>query len=188
MHIGVVSKGSKFPLVFTRRFSWTKALDLFESRSKPEIAEHVVHCTNYSGGRLGKRLYIPHLKKSPRMLSFILLTSTGKLSYFLSVLFYRIFTYTRPLRIQVRTQACHDTGNEINFLEHVEVIVSLAHPKRGAVRMFLESPMGRTNSRRRNLLLILASSGPRYQDTDCAETRRWLCTGRFERVVLFIGS
>ncbi|XP_055335787.1 neuroendocrine convertase 1-like [Paramacrobiotus metropolitanus] len=52
------------------------------------------------------------------------------------------FTHNRPLRVQVRTQACHESGNEINYLEHVETVLSLSHPKRGAVRIFLESPMG----------------------------------------------
>ncbi|OQV12101.1 Neuroendocrine convertase 1 [Hypsibius exemplaris] len=53
-----------------------------------------------------------------------------------------LFTMHRPLEIQVRTQACQGTANEINHLEQVEVIVSLSHLKRGAVRVFLTSPSG----------------------------------------------
>lgn len=53
-----------------------------------------------------------------------------------------MFTQKRPLQISVRTLACHGTPNAIHFLEQVEVIVSLSHTKRGAVRIFTTSPTG----------------------------------------------
>lgn len=59
----------------------------------------------------------------------------------------RLFTFGNPLKVLVRTQGCHGTGNEINFLEQLEVVISLSHVRRGSIRIFLESPMGMFHGR-----------------------------------------
>ncbi|XP_055355471.1 neuroendocrine convertase 1-like [Paramacrobiotus metropolitanus] len=53
-----------------------------------------------------------------------------------------LFSHNESLVVPVTTRACRNTVNEIRYLEHVEVIVSLSHLRRGVVQIYLESPMG----------------------------------------------
>ena len=46
----------------------------------------------------------------------------------------------------IQTKACKGTRNYVRYIEHTHVIVSLAHASRGAVSIYLTSPMG-TRSR-----------------------------------------
>jgi subtilisin-like proprotein convertase family protein len=40
------------------------------------------------------------------------------------------------------TDSCRGTVNEVNFIEQVEVVVTIKAPRRGALEIFLTSPMG----------------------------------------------
>jgi hypothetical protein len=46
------------------------------------------------------------------------------------------------LEAVLSTDACAGTPNEVNFIEQVEVIVSIRAPVRGQLEVFLTSPMG----------------------------------------------
>ena len=48
--------------------------------------------------------------------------------------------------IDITTKACKGTRNYVRYLEHMHINVSLAHSSRGAVSIYLVSPMG-TRSR-----------------------------------------
>ncbi|KAG9509786.1 Neuroendocrine convertase 2, partial [Fragariocoptes setiger] len=55
-------------------------------------------------------------------------------------------TYEIPsddtLKITIDTQACRGTKTEVNYIEHVQAIITLNSTRRGDVTMFLTSPMG----------------------------------------------
>jgi subtilisin-like proprotein convertase family protein len=40
------------------------------------------------------------------------------------------------------TDACYNSENEVNFIEQVEIVVSIQAPVRGNLEIFLTSPMG----------------------------------------------
>jgi subtilisin-like proprotein convertase family protein len=42
----------------------------------------------------------------------------------------------------LNTDACRGTDNEVNFVEQVEIIVTIKSAVRGALRVYLTSPMG----------------------------------------------
>lgn len=44
--------------------------------------------------------------------------------------------------ITFQSDGCKGTSNEVNYLEHVEVIVSLEYPVRGRLEIDLLSPKG----------------------------------------------
>lgn len=48
---------------------------------------------------------------------------------------------TRRLRFETQNE-CRSEGNEITFLEHVEIEVSLEYSLRGALQMYLTAPSG----------------------------------------------
>ncbi|XP_039300747.1 uncharacterized protein LOC120356032, partial [Nilaparvata lugens] len=52
------------------------------------------------------------------------------------------FTTSSRAHIFFQSDGCSGTDNEINYLEHVQVIISLSYPYRGAVGILLESPSG----------------------------------------------
>jgi hypothetical protein len=49
---------------------------------------------------------------------------------------------TNSLEAVLNTDACANTPNEINYIEQVEVIVTITAPVRGQLEVFLTSPMG----------------------------------------------
>jgi len=59
-------------------------------------------------------------------------------------------TYSGPARIPldkslfltIETDACFSQETEVNYLEHVQAVISMNTTRRGAVQMFLRSPMG----------------------------------------------
>jgi len=59
-------------------------------------------------------------------------------------------TYTGPARIPmdkslfltIETDACYDSETEVNYLEHVQAVITMNTTRRGSVQMFLRSPMG----------------------------------------------
>ncbi|KAB7497229.1 Neuroendocrine convertase 2 [Armadillidium nasatum] len=44
--------------------------------------------------------------------------------------------------VEIDTTACYDTDTEVNYLEHVQAVISLNSSRRGDVELFLTSPMG----------------------------------------------
>jgi len=59
-------------------------------------------------------------------------------------------TYEGPARVPmdkslfltIDTDACFGSETEVNYLEHVQAVISMNSTRRGAVQMFLRSPMG----------------------------------------------
>ena len=58
------------------------------------------------------------------------------------------FCYCRPipnngtLVLTLDTRSCQGTETEVDYLEHVQAVISLNSTRRGEVEMFLTSPMG----------------------------------------------
>lgn len=48
----------------------------------------------------------------------------------------------RPLFLKIETTACQSTDTQVNFLEHVQAVITLNSTRRGDVELFLTSPMG----------------------------------------------
>ena len=46
-------------------------------------------------------------------------------------------------RVFFETNACRQTNRETNFLEHVQVTLSIAFPVRGDLEIFLVSPLSK---------------------------------------------
>ncbi|XP_039266636.2 proprotein convertase subtilisin/kexin type 6-like isoform X2 [Styela clava] len=60
---------------------------------------------------------------------------------------------SQTLQLSVETRACHGKANEIEYLEHVVLRISLSHVRRGDLQIFLTSPAGTRSNilERRNL-------------------------------------
>ncbi|CAF1146837.1 unnamed protein product [Adineta steineri] len=54
----------------------------------------------------------------------------------------RIIPKTGTLKLTIKTDACKNTPNEVNYLEHVQAFVTLKSSRRGNTVMFLTSPLG----------------------------------------------
>lgn len=66
---------------------------------------------------------------------------------------YREIPSDDSLLLQITTDACNGTDTEVNYLEHVQAVVTANCSRRGDLEMFLTSPMGTTSmilSRRAN--------------------------------------
>ena len=64
-----------------------------------------------------------------------------------------VFTDERSVRLTITTDACEGTANEIRYLEHVQIFITLDASRRGDVTIYLRSPMNTTSmilSRRPN--------------------------------------
>jgi hypothetical protein len=57
---------------------------------------------------------------------------------------YRKFGTEQPIELKINTDACVGSENEVNYLEHVQVFVTLKSSYRGNVVMFVTSPMNTT--------------------------------------------
>lgn len=70
--------------------------------------------------------------------------------FFISICLYinfSFYNFSRILsnastQIYIDTDACSGTETEVNYLEHVQAIVTLNATRRGDVTLFLISPMG----------------------------------------------
>ncbi|EDO47748.1 predicted protein, partial [Nematostella vectensis] len=54
----------------------------------------------------------------------------------------KVFKWDKPLTIQLPATGCSGTGDEIRYLEHVQLMVSLDYVRRGDLVIYLTSPMG----------------------------------------------
>lgn len=48
----------------------------------------------------------------------------------------------RSLFLKIKTDACKDTDTEVNYLEHVQAVITANSTRRGDLELFLTSPMG----------------------------------------------
>lgn len=46
------------------------------------------------------------------------------------------------LILQIKTDACKGTDTEVNYLEHVQAVITTNASRRGDLQMYLTSPMG----------------------------------------------
>lgn len=51
-------------------------------------------------------------------------------------------TSENSLTLKITTNACKGTETEVNYLEHVQAVVTVNSTRRGDIEMFLTSPMG----------------------------------------------
>ena len=50
--------------------------------------------------------------------------------------------YNESLILKIDTQACQNTETEVNYIEHVQAVITLNSTRRGDVTLYLRSPMG----------------------------------------------
>lgn len=48
----------------------------------------------------------------------------------------------KPLFLTIETDSCSGSDTEVNYLEHVQAVITLNSTRRGSVQLFLRSPMG----------------------------------------------
>ncbi|KAK7602716.1 hypothetical protein V9T40_006690 [Parthenolecanium corni] len=53
-----------------------------------------------------------------------------------------LFTRKLALRMKVSTNGCKNLPSEVNYIEHVQLLVSVEYPRRGAIQILLISPSG----------------------------------------------
>lgn len=99
------------------------------------------HCE--AGEYANLRLYISYVTLDIHIEIFIK-ASTGRFSTFSFVSFdlYRQITTDNSLTLKITTNACKGTDTEVNYLEHVQAVVTVNSTRRGDIEMFLTSPMG----------------------------------------------
>lgn len=49
---------------------------------------------------------------------------------------------SQSLLLKIDTNACRGTDTEVNYLEHVQAVITTNSTRRGDLEMFLTSPMG----------------------------------------------
>jgi len=54
----------------------------------------------------------------------------------------RRIPHNKSLFLTIETNSCAGTDTEVNYLEHVQAVITLNATRRGAVQLFLRSPMG----------------------------------------------
>lgn len=55
---------------------------------------------------------------------------------------FRKMTVNNSVLLEITTDACAGTDTEVNYLEHVQAVITLNATRRGNVELFLVSPMG----------------------------------------------
>lgn len=55
---------------------------------------------------------------------------------------FREVTSENSLLLKITTNACKGSDTEVNYLEHVQAVVTVNSTRRGDLEMFLTSPMG----------------------------------------------
>ena len=57
-------------------------------------------------------------------------------------IFFRAIPSDKSLFLTLETTGCAGTETEVNYLEHVQALITLNTTRRGDVELFLRSPMG----------------------------------------------
>lgn len=78
---------------------------------------------------------------------------------------------SQPLHLSVETRACHGKANEINYLEHVILRISLTHFRRGDLQIFLRSPAGTRSNILERRSLDRSTAG--FDEWDFMTTHHW---------------
>lgn len=60
----------------------------------------------------------------------------------MDIFFSRPIVSGRSVLLQIRTDACQGQDTEINYLEHVQAVITVNATRRGDLELFLTSPMG----------------------------------------------
>jgi len=50
--------------------------------------------------------------------------------------------WDQPLMVDIESNGCQHTHNEIRYLEHVQVVLTIEYPRRGDLTIFITTPMG----------------------------------------------
>jgi subtilisin-like proprotein convertase family protein len=58
---------------------------------------------------------------------------------------YRQISAVRPLEIDFEVKGCEGENNVVRFLEHIQLYVTIKYTRRGALKINITSPHGRTN-------------------------------------------
>lgn len=53
-----------------------------------------------------------------------------------------LIPYNKSLTLKINTNACAGTETEVNYIEHVQAVITLNSTRRGDVLLYLISPMG----------------------------------------------
>lgn len=61
---------------------------------------------------------------------------------FCNTFLFRALRWNQPLTVEVDTDGCAGSKNEIRYLEHVQMILTLEYSRRGDLTIFLTTPMG----------------------------------------------
>ena len=48
----------------------------------------------------------------------------------------------KPIKVEIETTGCRDQPNEINYLEHVQLFLTIEYTRRGDLHINLTSPNG----------------------------------------------
>lgn len=59
-----------------------------------------------------------------------------------SISFSRKVSSHEPILLKIETDACAGTVDAVNYLEHVQAVISVNATRRGDLQLFLTSPMG----------------------------------------------
>ena len=57
-------------------------------------------------------------------------------------LFLRTLSSGHSIEVEFTTDGCNGQNNEVNFLEHIEVMLDLSYERRGVLYAEIESPSG----------------------------------------------
>jgi len=54
----------------------------------------------------------------------------------------KTLSWDQPLQLEIESDGCQNTGNEIRYIEQVQLLLSIDYTRRGDLTIFLTSPMG----------------------------------------------
>jgi proprotein convertase subtilisin/kexin type 2 len=58
-------------------------------------------------------------------------------------IYFSLIPSTKSITLKIDTNACQGSDTEVNYLEHVQAVISIVNvTRRGDIEMFLTSPMG----------------------------------------------
>lgn len=77
-------------------------------------------------------------------------------TFFIAVLFFiclvRGFPVSRnrAARIIVYSNGCENLAGEVQYIEYVQLVLTMTYPKRGDIQIAMRSPLGNVNLKNRN--------------------------------------
>ena len=67
----------------------------------------------------------------------------------------RVIDKNQNLKLDIQTNACKGTSDEVKHLEHVVLYVTTEYSKRGALNIHLTSPSGKSSSKVTNWFIFI---------------------------------